>query len=69
MGAELNLPYAIAVDAAGDIYIADTLNERIRKMSATTGVITTVAGNGTGAYSGDGGPATNAEIWGQLGSL
>lgn len=60
--AELATPYAVAVDSAGNIYIVDSLNNRIRKVSAATGVITTVAGNGTAGYSGDGGAATSAEL-------
>src|ERR1039458_5040023 len=48
----------VAVDSAGNLYIADTWNNRIRKVSG--GTITTVAGNGTFGYSGDGGPATSA---------
>jgi sugar lactone lactonase YvrE len=52
----------VAVDAAGNLYIADTGNFRVRKVSAATGVITTVAGNGTEGYSGDGGAATSAEV-------
>jgi len=60
--AEFNNPYGVALDAAGDIYVADTENYRIRRINAATGVITTVAGNGTEGYSGDGGPATSAEI-------
>jgi uncharacterized protein (TIGR03437 family) len=58
--AQLNYPGGIAVDSAGNLYIADTLNERVRKVS--NGVITTVAGNGTAGFSGDGGPATSAEL-------
>jgi hypothetical protein len=50
----------VAADAAGDVYIADTGNNRIRKVS--NGVITTIAGNGFLGYSGDGGPATSAEL-------
>lgn len=60
--ARLNLPTALAVDAAGNLYIADTENFRIRKIAAVGGVITTVAGNGTQGFSGDGGVATAASI-------
>ena len=60
--AELQTPYAVAVDNAGNLYIADTYNYRIRKVNAQTGIITTIAGNGTEGYSGDGGPATSAEL-------
>jgi uncharacterized protein (TIGR03437 family) len=60
--AELHQPYGVAVDAAGNIYIADTSNNRIRKVAAATGVITTVAGQGGGGYWGDGGPATDAGL-------
>jgi hypothetical protein len=52
--AELNAPNGIAVDAAGDIYIADTTNERIRYVSASTGLISTLAGNGTAGFAGNG---------------
>jgi sugar lactone lactonase YvrE len=61
-GASLNQPAGTAVDAAGNLYIADGANQRIRKVAAGTGIITTVAGNGTAGYSGDGGPATSAEL-------
>jgi len=60
--AQLNAPEAVAVDLAGNIYISDTSNSRIRKVSAGTGIITTVAGNGTQGFSGDGGPATSAAV-------
>jgi sugar lactone lactonase YvrE len=60
--AELNYPVGAVVDSAGDIYIADTYNQRIRKVTASTGKISTVAGNGTSGYSGDGGAATSAEL-------
>ena len=52
----------IEIDARGDLYIADTGNHRIRKVDATTGIITTVAGNGTKGLSGDGGLATQAKL-------
>src|SRR5947207_1398629 len=52
----------VAVDSAGNLFIADYGNSRVRRVDATTQVITTVAGNGTRGYSGDGGPATSAEL-------
>jgi sugar lactone lactonase YvrE len=58
--AQLSWPDGVAVDAAGNLYIADTDNNRIRKVSG--GVITTVAGNGTEGFSGDKGPATAAQL-------
>ena len=64
--AQLNVPFGVAVDASGNLYIADAYNHRIRKVSAT-GIITTVAGNGSGGYSGDGGPATSAQLDGPQG--
>jgi len=60
--AKINCPYDVTVDSAGNIYIADTYNNRIRRVDAVTGVISTVAGNGTGAFAGDGGPATSASL-------
>jgi sugar lactone lactonase YvrE len=65
--AELLNPYGVAVDSAGDLYIADSTNNRIREVSAGTGFISTVAGNGTGGYSGDGGASTSAELSGPSG--
>ncbi|HTA83623.1 MAG TPA: SpvB/TcaC N-terminal domain-containing protein, partial [Bacteroidia bacterium] len=59
--AEINLPSGVAVDATGNIYISDTQNNRIRKVS-TSGIISTIAGNGVGGFNGDGGQATAAEI-------
>jgi len=68
--AGLNGPTSTAMDSSGNLYIADTGNHVIRKVDASTGIITTVAGNGYGAgngagiggYSGDSGPATSAEL-------
>ena len=64
--AKLNYPYDVAVDANGNLFIADTVNQRIRKVG-TNGIIMTVAGNGTNGYSGDGGAATSAELNNPLG--
>jgi YVTN family beta-propeller protein len=61
VSANLNLPYGVAVDAQGNQYIADLLNHRVRKVSAS-GIITTIAGIGSDGYSGDGGLAVNAEL-------
>ena len=46
----------------GNVYIADTSNNRIRKMTVSTGIITTLAGTGSGSYSGDNGAATSAAL-------
>ena len=59
--AQLATPWALALDSAGNLYIADTGNSSIRKVSG--GAITTIAGNGTRGYSGDGGPATAAQLY------
>ncbi len=59
--AGLNDPIAIAMDTAGNLYIADTNNNAVRKV-ATNGIITTVAGNGTPGFSGDGGRAVFAQL-------
>lgn len=61
-------PASVAFDAAGNLFIADTQNYRIRRVDAGTGIITTVAGDGTLGYGGDGGPATSAHF-GTIGSL
>jgi len=55
-------PYGVAVDSSGDLYIADSYNNRIRRVDAATQYISTVAGNGTPGFSGDNGAATNAEL-------
>jgi uncharacterized protein (TIGR03437 family) len=59
--AQLNAPFGVAVDSNRNVFIADSNNARIRRVS-TGGIITTVAGNGTQHYGGDGGPATNAQL-------
>lgn len=59
--AQLNYPYGIAFDVVGNLYITDKTNARIRKID-TSGLITTVAGNGVPGYNGDGIPATSAKI-------
>jgi sugar lactone lactonase YvrE len=59
--ASLNGPLSVAVDSAGNLYIADTVNLRIRKVTMA-GIISTVAGNGTRGFSGDGGPAPVAQF-------
>ncbi len=60
--AGLNTPNGVALDAAGNLYIGDSTNHRIRRVSAATGIITTIAGTGTVGFSGDGGPATSAML-------
>jgi len=68
--ANLNQPQGVTVDANGNLYIADTANQRIRRVDAITGLITTVAGDGQpsangdgkGTYTGDGGPAAQAGL-------
>ena len=59
--ASFNGPYGVAVDSAGNIYIADSVNSRIRKIDSS-GIITTVAGNGHWNFGGDGGPAIQAAL-------
>ena len=75
--AELNFPSRVAVDGSGNLVTADTDNNRVRVVANSTGTfygaamtagdIYTVAGTGTGGYSGDGGPATSAELAGPAG--
>lgn len=60
INAQLDSPSGVAVDASGNIYIADTNNNRIREVSG--GIITTIAGTGAKGYSGDGGPAVSATL-------
>ena len=59
VNAQLNRPFGIALDSAGNIYVADSYNQRIRMIDAN-GIITTIAGTGASGFSGDGGPALSA---------
>jgi DNA-binding beta-propeller fold protein YncE len=61
-GAALSEPYGVVVDRVGNLYIADRLNRRVRRVDAATGIITTLAGTGEPAYGGDGGPAAQAGL-------
>lgn len=65
--AQLNIPHGVAVDVFGNIYIAEELNYRIRKIDISTGIISTVAGTGTAGYNGDGIAATAAQVNSALG--
>jgi uncharacterized protein (TIGR03437 family) len=65
--AGISQPYSVAFDGTGNLYLADTLNQRIRKVAAGTNVITTLAGSGTpdvfsGGFGGDGGLATSSRL-------
>ncbi len=62
LDADLNDPWDVAVDIAGNLYIADRGDNVIRKVDAVTGIINTVAGNGTAGYTGNGGQATAASL-------
>ena len=66
--ASLSFPSGIVTDNDGNIFFADTLNHSVRRIDAASSIITTVAGNGTYGYTGDGGPATSAEL-GELGAV
>jgi RHS repeat-associated protein len=67
ISAQLNFPTGVAVDASGNIYVADYNNQAIREVTVPNNIINTVSGNGTWGYSGDGGPATNAQLNGPRG--
>jgi DNA-binding beta-propeller fold protein YncE len=60
--AQLNFPTAVAVDREGNLYIADTMNHRVRMVDSETGIISTLAGTGQARFSGDGGPAHQAAL-------
>ena len=60
--ATLHQPQGVSIDSAGNLYIADTANQRIRRVDASTGIVATIAGNGTAGFQGDTGLATAAEL-------
>jgi sugar lactone lactonase YvrE len=66
INAQITDPYGLAFDSKGNLYVSDTDNNRVRRID-THGAITTVAGTGTAGFSGDGGPATKAELNGLYG--
>jgi len=61
-GAALSLPRGLAMDGAGNLFVVDSRNQRIRRVDAGTGLITTIAGEGTQTYAGDGGAAVAASL-------
>ncbi len=61
--ATINVPTGIAIDASGNVYFNEYSNHLIRKIIASTGIIVTVAGNGSSGYHGDGGPAASALLF------
>ncbi len=60
--ANLALPHGLTIDPNGNLYLADTANHRIRRIDATTGIITTIAGDGTQTFAGDNAPAAAASL-------
>jgi DNA-binding beta-propeller fold protein YncE len=60
--AQMNEPYGVVIDRSGNIYVADRLNRRVRRIDGASGVITTLAGDGSGQYSGDGGRSAQAGL-------
>jgi sugar lactone lactonase YvrE len=56
-------PWAVALDRSGNMYVGEVGNHRVRRIDAATGVVTTIAGTGTPGFSGDGGPATSAQLY------
>src|SRR5207248_1329657 len=62
VNARVNFPRRILLDKNGDLYVADTWNQAIRRISAADGTITTVVGSGNRGFGGDGGPAESASL-------
>ena len=74
LSGQLNYPYGVMLDSSNNVYIADFANNRIRKLTASTGIISTIAGGGTGCSQqtdsiGDGCPATSAELNNPFGTV
>jgi len=67
--AQLDTPWGVSMDAGGNVYIADTGNQRIRRVSALSSLIGTVAGTGVGGFNGDGLPAATTQLHNPLGVL
>jgi len=67
ISAQFDQPWGVAVAVSGNLYVADFGNNRVRKIDVATGIVTTVAGNGSSSYTGDGGPATVATLNGPAG--
>ncbi len=65
--ATISSPTGIAIDANGNVYFSDFSNRRVRKITVSTGIITTYAGTGASSYSGDGGVASSATLNGPNG--
>ena len=61
-GAGLRLPYGVALDGDGNLYFTDTENQRVRRVDAVTGIVSTAAGDGTAGFGGDNGPAPSARL-------
>ena len=62
LATQFSRPSGLAFDAFGSLYVSDGDNNRVRRIDAITGIVSTVAGSGAAGYSGDGGPATAAAI-------
>lgn len=62
LGVGIGLPTVASLDSSGNLYVGDSLHSTIYKVSVVTGQLTTVAGIGTSGFSGDGGPASSAEL-------
>jgi uncharacterized protein (TIGR03437 family) len=66
VSAAIHLPWGVAVDGQGNVYFTERINNRVRRVDPS-GIITTVAGTGIAGFSGDGGPATKAQIYNPFG--